>query len=78
LVDRKAFSLAEVLVTLSVIGVLAALTIPTLLQNMEDAQYKTAAKAAYTKLSQAIMRFVTEEGTIEDYMGTVDLLNPNL
>jgi len=33
---RKFFTLAEVLVTLAVIGVIAALTIPTLMQNIND------------------------------------------
>lgn len=31
----KAFTLAEVLITLGIIGIIAAMTIPTLLQNKE-------------------------------------------
>jgi len=69
ILKKFAFSLAEVLVTLTVIGVLAAFTIPTVLQNMEDAQYKTAAKAAYSKISQAVTNMVKEEGTLSQYIG---------
>lgn len=32
----KAFTLAEVLITLGIIGVVAALTIPALMQNIQD------------------------------------------
>ena len=31
--DKKAFTLAEILITLSIIGIVAALTIPNLIQN---------------------------------------------
>lgn len=49
-----AFSLAEVLITLGIIGIIAALTIPVLQKNIQDAQYKTAYKKAYSALSQAV------------------------
>lgn len=48
-----AFTLAEVLITLGVIGIVAAMTIPTLMNNINDAQYKTAYKKAYRDLSTA-------------------------
>ena len=77
-VIKKAFSLAEVLVTLAVIGIIAIATIPTLLQNMEDAQHKTAVKAAYSKLSQAIMYLVVEEGSLDVYFANNYSLKPKL
>jgi len=36
--NKKGFTLAEILITLTVIGVVAALTIPTLLQNTNQAE----------------------------------------
>ena len=45
--SRKGFTLAEILITLTVIGVVAALTIPTLLQKTNDAELKTALKRDY-------------------------------
>lgn len=51
---NKAFTLAEVLITLGIIGVVAAITIPTLMKNIQDAQYKTAYKKAFSVASQAL------------------------
>lgn len=48
------FTLAEVLITLGVIGVVAAMTIPTLMTKISDAQNKTRLKAAYSILSRAL------------------------
>ena len=45
---KKGFSLAEVLVTLTVIAVLAVLTIPALMNDIQNAQYKTAYRKAFS------------------------------
>lgn len=50
---RKAFTLAEVLITLVIIGVVAAMTIPVLLNSIQDQQYKTGYKKAVSVASQA-------------------------
>ena len=42
----SAFTLAEVLITLGIIGVVAAMTMPTLMNQTQGAQYKTAYKKA--------------------------------
>lgn len=52
--QRYGFTLAEVLITLSIIGVVAAMTIPTLINNTQDAQYKSALKKSFAVLNQAI------------------------
>lgn len=54
-IKTKAFTLAEVLITLGIIGVVAALTIPTLMNNINDAQFKTAYKKAISTASQALL-----------------------
>ena len=43
---KNAFTLAEVLITLGIIGVVAAMTMPTLLNSTQGAQYRTAYKKA--------------------------------
>ena len=48
------FTLAEVLITLGIIGVVAAMTIPTLMNNIQDQQWKTAYKKAYASAYQAL------------------------
>lgn len=50
---KKAFTLSEVLITLGIIGIISALTIPTLINNYQKKVAITAAKKAYSTLSQA-------------------------
>jgi prepilin-type N-terminal cleavage/methylation domain-containing protein len=50
----KGFTLAEVLIALSVIGVLGALVVPSLLNNIEEQKLKVQAKGAYSTLLQAL------------------------
>lgn len=57
---KKGFTLAEVLITLGIIGVVAAMTIPTLMNNIADAQLKTSFKKAYSIASQAWQQAVTD------------------
>jgi prepilin-type N-terminal cleavage/methylation domain-containing protein len=49
----KAFTLAEVLITLGIIGVVAAMTIPTLIANINSARFRTQFKKDLSTLSQA-------------------------
>ena len=51
---RDGFTLAEVLITLGIIGVVAAMTMPTLMNSTQGAQYKAAYKKALSALSQAV------------------------
>ena len=48
---KKGFTLAEILIVLMVIGVIATMTIPTLLGAVQDQQYKTAYKKAFNQIS---------------------------
>lgn len=52
---KKGFTLAEVLITLGIIGVVAAMTMPTLMNSTNGAQYRTAYKKALSVLSQAVV-----------------------
>ncbi len=49
----SAFTLAEVLITLGIIGVVAAMTIPNLIANTNGAKYRSGFKKAISTLSQA-------------------------
>ena len=59
---KKAFTLAEALIVLVIIGVIAALTIPAILANTEQHEYKTALKKAVSMLNQAIELNIALEG----------------
>lgn len=60
---KNAFTLAEVLITLGIIGVVAAMTIPTLISNTNGAQFKTAYKKALSTMNQAVLMNVALEDT---------------
>lgn len=57
-----AFTLAEVLITLGIIGVVAALTIPALIQKTQDAEFINKMKKEYSVISQAYQSLKTDNG----------------
>lgn len=59
---RFGFTLAEVLITLGIIGVVASMTIPTLMQNIQNEEFKTKMRKEYAVLSQAHQLIKTETG----------------
>ena len=59
-----AFTLAEVLVTLGIIGVVSAMTVPTLMQNYQRQSYVTQLHKVYNELSQALLRYQTDKNAI--------------
>ena len=67
-----AFTLAEVLITLGIIGIVAALTLPTVIQNYKEKVTVTLVKENYSIFSQAL-KMVTI-----DYPDFESLYNPNL
>lgn len=60
---KLGFTLAEVLITLGIIGVVAAMTIPTLMNQTGQAEFKTGFKKAVSVLNQAITMNVALEST---------------
>ena len=69
---KAAFTLAEVLITLGIIGVVAALTIPSLIQKYQDKQFKTAYKKAYSDFSQVVSRALDNSELVEQQSSQVD------
>ena len=63
-----AFTLAEVLITLGIIGVVAAMTMPSLIQNYQKKQTAVRLERFYSIMSQAILRWQQDEGLIPDDM----------
>ena len=49
-----AFTLAEVLITIGVIGVVAAITLPSIVSNIQGMQYRSKVKKTYSALVQAV------------------------
>lgn len=66
---KKAFTLAEVLITLGIIGVVAALTLPSVVQNYQKRSLEVATQKFYSVMSQAIKQYMADEG-VDDLRGT--------
>lgn len=63
--NKTAFTLAEVLITLAVIGVVAAMTMPLLIQHFKDKVLITQVKKSYTNFLNVIERMKAENGTTD-------------
>lgn len=70
---HKAFTLAEVLITLGILGVVAAITIPTLVQNYKDRAWATANKVFVRRLEEALKTMNTQQ-TLAGYRSTADFV----
>lgn len=59
--DNRGFTLAEILITLGIVGVVAALTIPNLITSYKAHQYKSKFLKVYSTLSQVTLN-MKEDG----------------
>lgn len=66
---KKGFTLAEVLITLGIIGIIAAMTLPALVQKQNDIATVSKLKKYYSVLSQTELLWEKELGC----MGNIPL-----
>ena len=59
-----AFTLAEVLVTLGIIGVVSAMTVPTLMQNYQRQSYVTQLHKTYNEFTQAFLQYKNDRNAL--------------
>lgn len=64
---EQAFTLAEVLITLAIIGVIAAISVPSLIQKTNQAELITAWKKTFAVLSQATDQYAFDTGAIPKF-----------
>ncbi len=62
--SAKGFTLAEVLVTLGIIGVVSAMTVPTLMQNHQRKVYVTQLHKVYNEVQQAAINFMNDRNAV--------------
>ena len=73
---KLGFTLAEVLITLVIIGVIAAMTVPTLMNNTNAQEYRSAFKKAISAANQAItLQYALEGLSAQDVSGASGLVN---
>lgn len=65
--NRFGFTLAEVLITLGIIGVVAAMTIPVMISSYNKHITETRLKKFYSLFNQAIKLSVAENGEVEGW-----------
>ena len=61
-----AFTLAEVLMTMSIVGVVAAMTIPTLHYQKTKKEYSVKLKKFYSKMDNAVLEMQVDKGSFRD------------
>ena len=66
---KVAFTLAEVLITLGIIGVVAAMTLPSLIQNYQKKALATQTQKFYSTMSQAVKQYMADYG-VDDLRNT--------
>ncbi len=66
---RKGFTMAEVLITLAIIGVVAALTIPNVIKNYQKQALVSALKVDYKELNDGFRMMMANDG-VSDFGDT--------
>lgn len=70
----KGFTLAEVLITLAIIGIVAAMTIPTLVANYQSRVWNTSSQVFERKLEEALKTMNTQQ-TLAGHRSTASFLS---
>lgn len=74
---KKAFTLAELMVVIAVVGITAALAIPNLSKNIDEDKNAMTVKSTFGMLQTAVQAMVTEKGAISEIMGGEDVADKN-
>ncbi|MBE7710818.1 MAG: type II secretion system protein [Cyanobacteria bacterium SIG31] len=77
---KNGFTLAEVLITLAIIGVVATMTLPALMTNTQEQQAKTGLKKAINTLTEAVQMHQAIDGfdfASMKHEATIDQLKGN-
>ena len=74
---KKGFTLSEVLITLGIIGVIAALTIPAIVTNYRNKIYVAQLKRVYGQITEAAQTIMTEEQTDNFYTTSAGIPQDN-
>ncbi|MDD3013752.1 MAG: prepilin-type N-terminal cleavage/methylation domain-containing protein [Candidatus Gastranaerophilales bacterium] len=61
---HRAFTLAEVLITLLIIGVISSIVIPGLINDTKEAEYNVGVKKIYAELIQATMQIQSPDSDV--------------
>ena len=66
---KKGFTLSEILITLTIVGVVAALTVPAVMKNYRNKMFTAALQKTYNQLSDATIAIMNDEH-VDDFYET--------
>lgn len=66
---KSAFTLAEVLITLGIIGIVAAMTLPSVIGNAQKEATAKKVHKFYNTMNNAVQFSIAEHGDVENWMG---------
>jgi prepilin-type N-terminal cleavage/methylation domain-containing protein len=72
---KAGFTLAEVLITIAIVGVVAALTIPTLVKNYQKRVIEVNLKKTYAEISNIMRQSEADNGTFDGWESGSDYIN---
>lgn len=64
--DRGGFTLAEIIIVIGVIGIVAEITIPSLIFNIQKQNWAVTLQKSYTNFNQALIKVSNDYGCIGD------------
>ena len=67
---KKAFTLAEVLITLSILGVVAAISIPSIIRHYQEKATVVKLKKVYSNLNSAFEEATLEHGPVPEWFNS--------
>ena len=67
---KQAFTLSEVLITLGIIGIIAAMTLPSVIADARKKSTAAHLKKFYNTINNAVQFAIAENGDVENWMGT--------
>ena len=72
--NKLAFTMAEILISLTIIGIIAVITLPSLKADINEKTWATQRKALYSRMSQAIamMPSLNGYGVVMNSNGTIN------
>lgn len=64
---KYAFTLAEVLITLGIIGIIAAMTLPSVVNKYQERVTVTKVKKFYSLINQALLMAIKDHGYVDEW-----------
>ena len=58
---KRGFTLSEVLITLGIVGVVAVLTVPSVMKNYRNRLYVSQLQKVYSQISEATVAIMRDE-----------------